>query len=98
MDILFEVLIEIFMELMLLLVPKERLTKKHRVIALISACIFSIAVLGIFFLGLVLIFECNDMIGFIPVVLAIAITAVQIGFGIRSYFKRKEYLGVINEK
>ena len=89
MDILAEILIDIFMELMTLIVPEENISHRHKVIAGILSAVFALLVLGLFFFGAYLVFEAQNMIGIIPMVLAVAVSAVQITFGIVSYLKKK---------
>ena len=39
MDIVFEILIELYLELMFLIVPEKNVTKKHKIIAAVIALI-----------------------------------------------------------
>ena len=90
MDILAEILIDVFMELMMLIVPEEKIGKRHKVLAGLLAGVFSFLLIGIFFFGAYLVFESGNMIGLIPMVLAVAISIVQIVFGIVMYIKKNK--------
>ena len=90
MDIVIEILIEVFMELMMLVVPKENIRKKHKIIAGLLAGVFALLVLGLFYLGYYLIFELNDLRGILPLAVSIIIASVQIVLGIIFYIKRNK--------
>ncbi len=90
MDIVVEILIDIFMELMTLIVPKENISRRHKVIAAVLSAVFAILVLGLFVFGAYLVFESKNMLGIIPMVLAVLVSAVQIGFGIALYVKKNK--------
>lgn len=88
MEILVEILLEVYMELMLLFVPEKNVTKKHRTVALILA----IAELAVLFLlviwGVSLILDQGSMLGIIPLAIVLAISVAQIVFGVVHYKKR----------
>ena len=87
MDIVFEILIELYLELMFLIVPEKNVTKKHKIIAAVIALIVIAVIFAFIILGVVLIFEKNNLLGIIPLSLAIIISVVQIIFGIKLFNK-----------
>lgn len=86
MDILFEILVELYMELMMIIVPeKDASTKKYRVIVTIIAIIGLLATFASFIFGMSLIIDHNNLLGIIPITFAVLISVLQIVMGIRSY-------------
>jgi hypothetical protein len=89
-EILVEVLIEVYMELMMLIVPEDVARgKKGKIIAFIMAMTSLILVCALIILGVYLITDKNNMAGIIPIAFAVLISAVQIGFGLFSLYKKK---------
>jgi len=87
MDLIVEILLEIYMELMLLIIPEKNASKKHILIAKIAA--FAV-VLGIFALviwGAVLIIDHDNLWGILPIAVAVAMSLAQIIAGILLYKK-----------
>ncbi|MBQ8254007.1 MAG: hypothetical protein IJY94_00715 [Clostridia bacterium] len=83
MDILFEFLIEIYMELMMLVVPEENRTKKrYRVPAIIIALIGIAATIASLVYGLHLVIDKDDLLGIIPIAIAALLSLAQITAGI----------------
>lgn len=83
MDILFEILIEIYMELMMLVVPEEKKTKKrYRVLAIIIALIGIAATIASLVYGLHLIIDKDNLVGIIPITIAVLLSLAQITAGI----------------
>ena len=92
MDILFEFLIEIYMELMMLVVPEDKVTKKrYRVLAVIIALVGIAAVFVSFIYGVHLITDKDNLLGIIPIAAAVLISIAQIvaGFVVSSSKKGK---------
>ena len=82
MDIVIEILLEIYMELMFLVIPEKNASKKHILIAKIAAVL---AVLGIFALaiwGAVLMIDHGDLRGLIPIAVALILSLAQIIAGV----------------
>lgn len=90
MEILFEILLEIYMELMVLIVPREKVSNKMQVVAGICAVLVLLGVLIAFIIGVGLISEGNKLKGWILVSLATVISLAQIIAGIILYFKRTD--------
>ena len=83
MDIVFEILIEIYMELMMLVVPEENRTKKrYRVLAIIIALIGIAATIASLVYGLHLVIDKDDLLGIIPIAIAALLSLAQITAGI----------------
>ena len=82
MDIVIEILIEIYMELMLLIVPEKNAGKKHIRIAKISAVLVVLGVFALAIWGGVLIADYNNLWGIVPIVIAIILSLIQIIAGI----------------
>lgn len=83
LDIIFEILIEIYMELMMLVVPEEKKKKKrYRVLAVIISLIGIAATIASLVYGLHLIIDKDNLIGIIPVTIAAILSIAQITAGI----------------
>ncbi len=90
MDIIFEVLIEIYMELMLLVVPEEKAAKKRYVVlAFIIALIGISATVAALVYGMYLIINKNDLLGIIPLTIAAILSISQIVAGIVIHASKK---------
>lgn len=87
MDIIIEISIEIYLELMLLIIPEKNLTKKYKIIAKVIALVMTFILLGLIIFGLILIIDNNNLLGIIPLAFGIIISLVQIVFGIILYKK-----------
>ncbi|MBE6925366.1 MAG: hypothetical protein E7461_00840 [Ruminococcaceae bacterium] len=81
MDIIFEIFLEIYGELMMLIVPESKWTKKKGAIALVAVLNF-IGVIALFLWGIVLLTDNGNTLGWIPIFFAVVLSAVQIGIGI----------------
>ena len=78
MEIIFEMIFEIYIELMLYIVPEEKATsKKYRFLAALIAFIPLTGILALFVWGIVL-FERKNLKGLLPFGLAIVLSLVQI--------------------
>lgn len=88
MDIVIEILLEIYMELMFLIVPESKRRKKHYIIAVLIACITAFGFMALAFWGVVLIVEKENAMGWLPLFTAIVLSIAQIIFGIILYNKR----------
>ncbi len=85
MDILIEILLEVYMELMLLIIPEKRITKKHIVIAKVIAICVLIGLFALVIWGISLIIDKNNLLGIIPIAIAAIISVAQIALGIIFY-------------
>jgi len=83
MDFLFDLIFEIYIELMMLAVPEEKSTsKKYRIIAIIIASLSLCGILALAVWGLVLIIDKTNALGWIPLSFAILLSLAQIIAGI----------------
>ncbi len=87
MDLLIEILLDVYMELMLLIVPEKNVTKKHIVFAKVFAVLMLIAVFALAFWGIVWIVDYGNLWGILPLSVAILISLFQIIVGIL-FFKK----------
>ena len=81
-EFLGEFILEVYLELMMLIVPEKNLTKRQIFIAKLIAVFVILLVIFLLIFGCVLIFENNNLLGIIPFSLSIIISIVQIVFGI----------------
>ncbi len=81
MEIIFEILFEIYLELMMFVVPEEKATsKKYRIITIIIATLSLFGILALFAWGIVLI-ERGRLIGVLPITVAAVLSILQIVAG-----------------
>jgi hypothetical protein len=90
MDILIEILLELYMELMFLIIPEDKRNKRYRRIAIIVAIVCTFGLMAMWIWGGYLIVERDNALGVIPIVIATILSAVQIGFGIYLRNKKKK--------
>ena len=86
-DILFEILFEGYAELMFLIVPEKRTSKKHLIISKVVAIVVFLAVIALFVWGIILIADYNNLVGIVPISFAAVISLVQITLGIVMFVK-----------
>ena len=87
MDILIEVILELYLELMVMIVPKKNVTKGMRVLAIIIAIVLAIGLPALFLLGASLLFEKNTVWGLILMIVSALLVLAQIIAGIVLYKK-----------
>lgn len=87
MELVIEIILEIYLELMVLIVPEQNASKKHILIAKILAVCVSIALAAFVIWGFVLIVDYNNMWGIVPITIAIILSLAQIVAGIVLYKK-----------
>lgn len=87
MDIVIEILLEIYMELMFLVVPEENVSKKHVFLAKIVAIGVTLGTFALAIWGAVLITDYNNPWGIVPIAIAILLSLCQIIAGIVLYKK-----------
>jgi len=90
MDILIEIILEVYMELMLLIVPEKNLTKKQKFFATLAAVAVMLGMFALVIWGLVLILDYGSLWGILPIVVAAALSLVQIVAGIVLYRKNHD--------
>jgi len=91
MEILFEILFEVYVELMMHIVPEKKASsKKYRTIAILVAAVILLSVLVLFIWGCSLISDYNNKLGIIPIIIAIVISIVQIIAGFILHDKKSK--------
>ena len=90
MEIVFEILFEMFLELMMFIVPEEnRGSKKHRAAAFTVSIAVLVAVLALVIWGCILISDYNNKLGAIPITVAVVISILWIVLGLVMNAKRQ---------
>ena len=87
MDLLVEILLEVYGELMFLIVPEKNRSKKYIWLSKIIAVVVFLAVIALAIWGIVLISEYNNFWGIAPIALAIVVSLAQIIAGV-VWFKK----------
>lgn len=82
MELLTEILFEVYGELMFLIIPEKRMDKKYVIIAKAIAIFVFIGVVALALWGGILIAEYNNLIGILPISIAVVISVAQISAGI----------------
>ena len=82
MELLVEILFEIYGELMFLIIPEKNRSKRYIWISKIIAVVVLLAVISLAIWGSVLISDYNNMWGIVLVAIAIIISLAQIIAGI----------------
>ncbi len=88
MDILFEILIELYMECMFLIIPEDKRNKKHYLIAKLVAILCTVGILALAVWGLVWLVDSKNLWGWLPLGIAIFLSVIQIVFGIVLFIRR----------
>lgn len=79
MELLLDIIFEIYVELMMYIVPEEKAaSKKYRRITIFAATVVLLGVFALFIWGFVLIGDYNNKLGIIPIVIAVLISIAQI--------------------
>ena len=87
MDFLMELLFEVYLDLMMLIIPEKNISKKHKNIAKLIAIGVLLIVLALAVWGIVLIFDYGNLLGIIPLSFVIIISLAQITLSIILYNK-----------
>ena len=82
MELLAEILFEVYGELMFLVIPEKKMSKKYVMIAKVIAILVFVGVIALAIWGIVLISEYNDLIGILPISIAVLISLAQIIAGV----------------
>lgn len=81
MDLVIEILLEIYMELMFLVIPKKNASKKTILLAKIAAIVVVFCIFALVIWGAVLIVDHNNLWGILPIAIAVFISLAQIVAG-----------------
>lgn len=91
MELIFEIIFELYVELMMYIVPEEKVTtKKYRVFTIFFALFVLLGVFALFIWGCVLISDYNNKFGIIPIITAIVISIIQIIAGFILHNKKSK--------
>ena len=82
MELLAEILFEVYGELMFLIIPQKKMSKKYVIIAKAIAILVFIGVIALVLWGVILISDYNNLIGIVPISIAVVISLAQIIAGI----------------
>ena len=89
MDFVFEILFELYIELMMLIVPEEKATsKKYRALTIAFATVVLFGLLALFIWGFVLISDYGNMLGLIPISVSAVLSIAQILAGFILYGRK----------
>ncbi len=90
MELLYEILFEIYLELMMMIVPEEKTSSKlFRVLVILVAIVSMLGILALFIWGWILLFERHNFWGILPFSLAIILSLAQIVLGFVLSEKKK---------
>ena len=87
MELLIEILLEVYMELMFLIVPEDKRRKKHRIITVIIAIVITFGLIALGVWGVYLIADKKNLWGILPLTVAILLSIAQITAGIILWIK-----------
>ena len=87
MEIIFEVIITLYLELMGLIVPEKKATKGMKVLAIMIAIVLALGLPLLFFEGSYLWLEKNMVLGIILMIVSAVLVLAQIIAGIVLYKK-----------
>ena len=87
MEIIFEVIITLYLELMGLIVPEKNATKGMKVLAIMIAIVLALGLPLLFFQGSYLWLEKNMVLGIILMIVSAVLVLAQIIAGIVLYKK-----------
>ena len=90
MDILIEIFIDVYLELMLLIIPEEKRRKRHYVFATIGAIVVTFGILALGVWGGYMLFEQKRAVGVIPFSIAVLLSVAQIATGITIFVKKNK--------
>ena len=89
MELFLEIVFEVYVELMMYIVPEEKASsKKYRTIAILVAAVILVGVLALFIWGCVLISDYDNKLGIIPIVISVVISIIQIIAGFILHVKK----------
>lgn len=90
MEILIEILLEIYLEMMILIVPEKNVTKKQQLAVKLVAVAVVIGLTALAVWGAVLVANHGNMWGIVPLTVAVVLSLAQIVAGIVLYKKNHE--------
>lgn len=87
MEILIEIILEVYLEMMFLIVPEKNVTKKQQLAIKLTAVAVLIGSIALAVWGVVLIADHGNMWGIVPLAVAVVVSLGQIVAGIVLYKK-----------
>jgi hypothetical protein len=87
MELLLEILFDVYGELMYRIIPESKMSKKYIIISKIIAVLVFAGVISLALWGAYLVSERDNLIGILPISIAIIISLAQIIAGIVLYKK-----------
>lgn len=90
MEILIEIIVEFYLEMMMWIVPEKNLTKKQRRIAELAAATVAVGLLALVIWGIILISDYGNLWGFMPIAVAAVLALAQITAGVILQGKNKD--------
>ena len=78
MELLVEILLEIYGELMFLVIPEKAMNKKYVIITKVICALVFLCCIALVFWGVILIFDYNDLFGIVPISIAVVISLTHI--------------------
>ena len=85
MELLFEILFEVWGELMLLVIPEKNVTKRMRWLSRLLAVLSLVTVVALALWGIWLTVDLHSLWGILPIAVAVLISLAQILLGILLY-------------
>lgn len=82
MELLAEILFEVYGELMFLIIPEKRMSKKYVILAKTVAIFVFLSVVALALWGAILIADYHNPLGIVPIATAVLISLAQIVAGI----------------
>ena len=87
MELLAEILFEVYAELMFLIIPEKKMDKKYVLVSkIVAVCVF-VGVIALAVWGVVLIADYGNLVGVVPIAVAVTVSLAQIIAGIVLYKK-----------
>jgi hypothetical protein len=90
MDIIIEILLEVYLELMILILPEKAASRRFVILAKLFATLMLAGIFALVIWGCVLIFDYGNMLGIIPITVAAIISLFQITAGIILHVRHGE--------
>ena len=83
MELIFEIVFEIYVELMMYIVPEETASsKKYRMITILIATLVLLGVFALFIWGCILIIDYDNKLGLVLILISVIISIIQIIAGV----------------
>lgn len=87
MEIIMEILLEVYLEMMVLIIPEKNISKKQQTVMKVLAVIVVLILLALAVWGIVLICDYDNLWGIVPIGIAALLSLAQIIAGCVLYKK-----------